>query len=112
MAKAISPRLPGSFHALEKFVDIWALPTENQRHARRLSSTMAELQRFYDTMLPKIDEILAYLNDFPLDHLAAKAQTLFRLTLSLAEIAPAVELFGQVEVPDGYDSRRVIAVDN
>jgi hypothetical protein len=44
--------------------------------------------------------------------LAPKGQTLLQLTLSLAEIAPAVELFGQVEVPDGYDSRRVIAVDN
>jgi hypothetical protein len=52
------------------------------------------------------------LNDFPLDDLAPKAQTLLQLTPSLAEIAPAVELFGQVEVPDGHDSRRVIAVDN
>ena len=112
MVKAISPRLPDSFNSLEKFVDAWALPTENQRHAQRLSSTIAELKNFYDAILPKIDEILAYLNDFPLDKLPPKAQALLLLTLSLAEIAPAVELFGQPEVPDGYDSRRVTAVEN
>jgi len=112
MAKVTSiARLPNSFSELEKFGKAWALPTENERHAQRLASTFTQLRSLYDAILPRIDEILAYLNDFPLDKLPAKAQNLLNLTLSLAEIAPAVELFGQVEVPDAYDSRRVIAVE-
>ena len=43
----------------------WALPTKNERHARRLGSTVAELRTFYDAVLPRIDAMLAYLNDFP-----------------------------------------------
>ena len=41
-----------------------------------------------------------------------EAQALLNLSLSLAEIAPAVELFGQVEVPDAYDSRRITAIEH
>jgi hypothetical protein len=104
--------LPESFGDLEQFAARWALPTENDRHARRLASTMTELQSFYDAMLPRIDAILAYLNDFPLESLQDEARTLLNLSLSLAEIAPAVELFGQVEVPDAYDSRRITAVEH
>ncbi len=112
MVKTMSQRLPNSFQAVEEFVDTWALPTESQRHIQRLSSTMVELRRFYDAALARIDDMLAYLNEFPLDSLPPQAQTLLHLTLSLAEIAPAVELFGQPEVPDGYDSRRLIAIED
>jgi hypothetical protein len=34
------------------------------------------------------------------------ARRLFLLTLSLAEVAPAIELFSQVSVVDGYDINR------
>jgi hypothetical protein len=105
-------QLPESFGDLEQLADRWALPTENERHARRLASTMAELRSFYDAVLPRIDAILAYLNDFPLDNLPDEAQALLHLSLSLAEVAPAVELFGQPEVPDGYDSRRITVVEH
>jgi Protein of unknown function (DUF4065) len=81
-------------------------------NAQRLASTMAELRSFYDAILPRIDAILAYLNDFRLDRLPAEAQALLHLSLSLAEVAPAVELFGQPEVPDGYDSRRITVVEH
>jgi hypothetical protein len=60
-------QLPESFSDLEQFAARWALPTENERHARRQASTMAELRSFYDAVLPRIDAIFAYLNDFPLD---------------------------------------------
>jgi hypothetical protein len=105
-------KLPESFGDLEQFAVRWALSTENERHARRLSSTMAELRSLYDAVLPRIDAILAYLNDFPLDSLPTEAQALLHLSLSLAEVAPAVELFGQPEVPDGYDSRRITVVEH
>jgi hypothetical protein len=107
-----SRQLPEYFGDLEQFAPRWAVPTENERHARRLASTMTELRSFYDAVLPRIDTILAYLNDFPLDSLPAEAQALLHLSLSLAEVAPAVELFGQPEVPDGYDSRRITVVEH
>ena len=38
---------PPGFSELEPFAD-WALPTERARYAKRLASTMDELQAFYD----------------------------------------------------------------
>ena len=46
---------------------------------------------------------MSYIAQFPLDNLPPDAQRLFLLTLSLAEVAPAVEQFGQPQVVDGYD---------
>ena len=100
--------LPKAFRDLESFAAIWALGSETERHGRRLASTITELRGFYDAMLPRIDAVLEYLNDFPLEQLAPEARNLLNLSLALAEIAPAVELFGQPAVPDAFDSRRVI----
>jgi len=101
-----STHLPERFRDLDYLANIWALATEDERHARRLASSFTELQVLYDAMMPRIDDILAYLSEFPLESLSPEGERLLHLAFSLAEIAPAVELYGQVEVPDGYDSRR------
>jgi hypothetical protein len=105
------PALPEQFRDLESWARIWALRTEAERHARRLASTIEELRVFYDAMMSRIEDILAYLSEFPLESLTPEVDRLLRLAFALAEIAPAVELYGQPEVPDGYDSRRFIPED-
>ena len=104
-------RLPDQFRDLEPLASVWMLPTEAERHARRLASNIAELRVFYDALLPRIDEVLAYLSEFQLDNLPPEGRNLLSLACSLAEIGPAVELYGQPEVPDGYDSRRFIPAE-
>ena len=52
---------------------------------------------------------MSYIAQFPLDDLPPDAQRLFLLTLSLVEVAPAVEQFGQPQVVDGYDIERIVA---
>ncbi len=102
--------LPEPFRDLEIFVDAWALPTEAARNEKRLSSTMEELEVFYQAMAPRMEAIMEYLNQFPLDQLPEDPKRLFYLTLSLAEVAPAVELFKQPGVVEGFDPRRFVAV--
>lgn len=99
--------LPEPFADLERFGS-WALATELERSRKRQSSTMAEIQAFYDAMLSRMDAILDYLNPLPLNAMPEKEQRLLYLTLSLAEVAPAVELFKQPSVVDGYDIARLI----
>jgi hypothetical protein len=101
-------RLPDHFRDLEPLASVWILPTEAERHAKRLASTIAELRALYDALMPRLDEMLAYLSEFQLDNLTPEGRNLLSLACSLAEIGPAVELYGQPEVPDGYDSRRFI----
>jgi hypothetical protein len=107
--------LPDSFTDLEPLVATWALATETERNQRRLSSTMAEIQAFYDTMMPRMEAVLTYLNQFPLestpgepDTLSAETRRLVYLALSVAEVASAVELYKQPAVVDGFDARRFI----
>lgn len=107
MAKAI---LPQQFSDLEQFVGVWDLATERQRNRKRLASTIEELRTFYDAMMLRMDSIIEYLNQFPLDQIPDGARQLFYLTLSLAEVANAVELFKQPGVIDGFDPERFIAM--
>ena len=60
-------------------------------------------------MLPKVDEIVVWLNQYELASLPEEAKTLMYLLLSFAEIAPAVEFYQQPAVIDGYDPRRFVA---
>jgi hypothetical protein len=102
-------QLPQPFQDLEPYLE-WSLPTERERSAKRQSSTMAEINTFYDAMLARMEEILPYLAQFPLENIPGDVQRLFFLTLSLAEVAPAVENFGQPSVAEGYDISRFIPV--
>lgn len=98
---------PEAFQDLEKW-SAWALATEQERSDKRQASTMAEIRAFYDAMLARTEAVLAYVEQFPLDAMPENARRLFFLTLSLAEVASAVELFGQPYVVDGYDIKRFV----
>lgn len=99
--------LPAQFHNLEQW-RAWSLATEPERSAKRQASTMKDIKAFYDAMLARMEEVLPYLEQFSVDDLPQEATRLFYLTLSLAEVAPAVEQFGQPSVVDGYDVKRVV----
>jgi len=99
--------LPAQFHELEQWL-AWSLATEKERSAKRQASTMADIKVFYDAMLGRMEEVLPYLDQFSVDALPEDATRLFYLTLSLAEVAPAVEQFGQPSVVDGYDIKRIV----
>ncbi len=103
--------LPAGFQDLEGFVGSWALASERERNRQRLSSSMAEIQTLYDALLPRMDEIIGYLNQQPLNDMPADAKRLFHLSLSLAEIAPAVEFYKQPEVVDGFPPERFVPVE-
>ena len=60
--------LPAEFAELEPFAD-WILPTERERYAKRLASTMDEMQAFYDAAFPLLDRANAYLEAFGMDSL-------------------------------------------
>jgi len=92
---------------LEPFLN-WALATERERTACRQSSSMSEIRAFYDAMVPRLEEILNLLAKYSPENPPSEVQRLFVMTLSLAEIAPAVENFGQPGVIDGFDFARFI----
>lgn len=102
--------LPAAFADLAPFLD-WALPTPDGRQARRRAATPAEIRAFYDAMLPRIEAILAAVDAHPLGALPAALHAPYRLALSLAEVAPHVELYkGASGVPYAFEEGRFVAV--
>ncbi|QIL80778.1 hypothetical protein G7047_13335 [Diaphorobacter sp. HDW4A] len=102
--------LPEEFKTLEPLVAVWALPTQNERQQRRIASTRPALKSFYDTMLQQLPAILKKLDEFPLDQLPQKESRLMTLALSLAEVAPHIELYGgDPKVPYAFDEARFVA---
>jgi hypothetical protein len=72
---------------------------------------MEEILAFYHAMLPRMDAITDYLKQFPLDRMPTEAQTLFRLSQSLIEVANAVELYKQPRLPNGFDPARFVLIE-
>jgi hypothetical protein len=91
--------LPAEFAELEAFAD-WILPTERERYAKRLASTMDEMQAFYDAAFPLLDGANKYLEQFGMDGLPDPERNLLLLMMSLVLVSFPVEVWSQPRVPD------------
>lgn len=93
-------KLPAEFSDLEPFVADWCLDSEPERYAKRLSSTMDEIQTFYDAIYPRAEAAIQYLEKFPLDDLPEDAFRLLKLLYSLIVVSFAVEIWKRPRIPD------------
>ena len=91
--------LPPDFADLEPFAD-WALPSERNRYAKRLDSTMEELQAFYDATFPRLEQATEYLKAVELDGISEEDQNLLWLFSSLVTVSFPVEVWRQPRVPE------------
>lgn len=91
--------LPADFADLEP-VAAWSLETEAERYAKRLSSSMDELQAFYDAAFPRLEAVIDYLDQFDIDELPDDARRLLWLCYSLVNVSFPVEVWRQPRVPD------------
>jgi hypothetical protein len=92
--------LPSEFSDLEPFAVRWCLPTEHERYAERLSSSMEDMQALYDATFPRADAAKTYLDTFPLEALPGDATNLLHLLYSFISVSFAVECWKQPNVPD------------
>jgi hypothetical protein len=94
--------LPKSFADLAPLVEEWgSLHTPDERFLRRQQLPMERLQAYYDLVQPRLEEIFDHLDSFPFGPLLPEPEALlYRLTLAMAEVAQAVEVYGQPTVPN------------
>ena len=97
MAEAL---LPPEFSDLEPFASAWCLAGEPERYAKRLASTMDEMQAFYDAVFPRAEAAIAYLEKLPLHDLPDDARRLLYLLYSLIMVSFPVEIWRQPYIPD------------
>lgn len=91
--------LPAEFAELESFTARWCLPDSPARMRAMAEASMADLTSLYDAILPRLDAIVGYLNQFPLDDMPPREQALFDLALTFAEVAHPVDLRWQATEP-------------
>lgn len=91
--------LPPDFSDLERFSD-WCLPSEPQRYAKRLASSMAEMQAFYDAATARAEEALVYCDKFSLDDMPDDVLNLMHLLYSMVMVSFPAECWKQPRVPN------------
>ncbi|MDV3128577.1 hypothetical protein M1247_26975 [Mycobacterium sp. 21AC1] len=91
--------LPVEFADLEPFAG-WCLPTEAQRYAKRLSSSMTDMQAFYDAITARAEEAIAYCDKFPLDDFPDDVLALMHMLYSMITVSFPAECWKQPRVPD------------
>src|SRR5271156_6176101 len=96
---ATPSKLPAEFADLQPYLD-WDLATEPERYAKRLASSMTEMQAFYDIAFPRLDDVIAYCDKYSLDDLPEDAQTLMHMMQSLIMVSFPIEAGKQARVPD------------
>lgn len=102
--------LPAEFADLAPLLPDWALPTENERSARRWRASKADFDRLYQAVMPRLPAILDHLARIPVADVPEAEKPLFYLMLSFAECAPHVELYrGSPTVPNSFDAHRFAA---
>ena len=92
--------LPGAFSELEPFAATWCLATERERFAKRMASSMDEMQAFYDAAFPRLEAAMAVIDRAELDALPDDARHLLWLCYSLVMASFPVEAWRQPHVPD------------
>jgi hypothetical protein len=96
-------QLPAAFSFLQPFVAEWGLATEKERFYKLHTTRLEDLRPFYDAMLPRMDEILAYLNEYSMGSMPDDARVLFDLAMTFAETAHPLDLkWTDVDFNDAY----------
>lgn len=91
--------LPAEFADLEPF-GAWSLPTEGDRYAKRIASSMDELQAFYDAAFPRLADGTDYLRGVALADISDVDRNLLWLFAALVTVSFPVEVWRQPRVPD------------
>lgn len=99
--------LPEQFADLEPFLD-WAVEPEAARTARKVKASMGEVRAFYAAMMPRLGEVLDYLEQFFGKEMPAPARRLHLLSLSLVGVATLVEIYKRREVVAACDPLRFV----
>ncbi|WP_280399853.1 hypothetical protein [Nocardia carnea] len=102
--------LPAEFADLEPFSE-WCLATEGERYAKRLASSMDEMQRFYDAITPRAEAALTYLDRVGLDDMPDDAVNLLRLLYSMIMVSFPVEVWHQPWIPDASHASMACVIE-
>ena len=93
------------FSDLDQYLTTWGLRTIEERITRRAASSLAEMQQFHDTMVPRLEEITDFLNRFSVDEIPEQYQPLQYAVLALLQVDRPVNQWKKALLEDARDPR-------
>lgn len=93
------------FSELDHYVSVWGLATIEERIARRATSTIEEMQEFHNALVQRLNEIIKFLNQFPLDEIPTEYLPLKYTVLSLLQVDRPVNKWKKVLLDEACDPR-------
>jgi hypothetical protein len=103
---------PPDLSGIDQYIRQWGLATERERIGKRTSSTLQELTEFYDAVLPHLEKIILFLDQFPLKEIPPEHQSLVHITLSMIEVDQAVNKWKSPTLPQAVDPSTYISKKN
>jgi hypothetical protein len=94
-----------NFDDLKDIINIWGLETPHQRLQKRSSSSLPELRAFYDRIVPRLEDILNFLNQFPLHGIPEEYKKLGYTALATLEVDDAINLWKRPTLELAHDIR-------
>jgi len=100
-------QLPPQFSELQHYAAQWALPTEKDRFHKRVGTPLSEVREFNDAMHARIHDVIAYLNEFPLDSAEPQVVTLLNMAKAYMETSHPVDLdWATTDLADAFPPDR------
>ena len=93
------------FGDLDKYINDWALRTDEERLNKRMTSTLAELQEFHAAVNPRLEEIVEFLNQFQVDQLPEEYQYLANFAFMAIEVDDPVTMWKVPKLDLAQDPR-------
>ena len=86
------------FPRLKPFAERWGLASAHDRLQQRTRAELAELKEFYDAVSPQLDDIIQYLNQYPVDGIPDADKPLAYMALALCELDDALHVWQKVNL--------------
>ena len=100
--------LPAQFVDLAPYTERWCLRSQQERHQALMACSVDGLRPFYQALIGRMDEIIKFLNQFPLDSMPPDAKNLFDLAMTWAETAHPIDLrWPTTDIEDSFPADRI-----
>ena len=100
--------MPAAFSELAEFGE-WCISRDADRIGKRLDAPFPEVVAFYDAVLPHVPAAMTYLASRPVENPSLEDINLVNILKTMAEVANAVEIYHQGQIPDAGDLRLYVS---
>ena len=86
------------FTDLQEFIDEWGHADAHQRLNKRSNAEFSDIKRFYGAVVPRLGEIIGFLNGFPVDDIPEEHKPLAWMALAACEVDDPVNVWNSSEL--------------